>query len=54
LIVTLAEADRGHLVAFSNSGKIPDADAGEFVLPDLDEPFGATDLPDGRTLGSEP
>jgi hypothetical protein len=52
LIVTLTETDRGHLVAFSNSGKIPDADAGELVLPELDEPFGAIDLPAGRTPGT--
>jgi hypothetical protein len=35
LIVTRAEADCGHLVAFSNSGQIPDADAGELIPPDL-------------------
>jgi hypothetical protein len=54
LIVTRADADRGHLVAFSRSGTIPDPVAEELALPDLDEPFGAIELADGRTLGTEP
>ena len=54
LKVTRAEADHSHLVAFSKSGTIPDRVAEELILPDLDEPFGAIDLPDGRTLGTGP
>jgi hypothetical protein len=50
----ITEAARGHLVAFSKPEKIPGADAGELVLPDLDEPFGAIDQPAGRTPGTGP
>ena len=39
------DGDRGHLIAFSKTGAIPDEACEDVIMPDIEERFGAIDLP---------